>query len=298
MKETSLFNENALQKMKKIRKIFLNCAVWILVAELIVGAILIIIGTDTWNITIGKIQGTFMIIALILFISINNFIRIEKGNKLIQTFASISFISNLIWGILALLLIWEILPTVWSEYVATEFFGTTFSTTHPTVYSIIALTAAYAAAAGFWISNIMSIKETVKAVKPLKVASIVCIAYLWFSQTLLTIFQPLYSEVEKLYQLSGLAGLAFIVMALAALIVSKTNKNKIAEPSLTTKNETQTQPASKTDAEIRAEIEEKVRREMIEKEVRAKLEAEQANAEPNNNVENSEPTNPAEPIQS
>ena len=112
MKENSLFSEATLQKIQKTRKIFLKFAVWILIAELVLGAILIL--TGSWGIEVGRIQGTFLILALILFVSVNNFIRIEKGNKTIQVFALVGFIGNLIWGIFAFLLMWEIVPFYWT----------------------------------------------------------------------------------------------------------------------------------------------------------------------------------------
>lgn len=271
----SLFNEDTLQKVQKTRKIFLKFAVWILIAELVLGAVLIL--TGSWVVAIGRIQGTFLILALILFVSVNNFIRIEKGNKTIQIFALMGFVSNLIWGIFAFLLMWEIVPFHWTEEImrTSSYYGYSYPSTkyHMTFYAIIMLIASYAAAAGFWISNILSIKETIKLVKPLKITAIVCVAYLWIFGTIMTPIEPEFKDAEKLYQLAGLAGLAFGITALAALIISKTNKKKVAELN-TTINGVSTQFAPKTEAELRAEIEEKVRREMIEKEVRAKMEAE------------------------
>lgn len=268
----SLFNEMTLQKMQKIRKIFLKFAVWILIAELVLGAFLILSGG--WDVATGRIQGTFLILALILFVNVNNFIRIEKGDRAIQIFALIGFISNLIWGLFAFLLMWEIVPFHWTEEIMrTGYSGYSYSSTryHMTLYAIIMLISAYAAAGGFWVSNIMSIKETIKLVKPLKITAIVCILYLWAFGMIMTPIEPEFEDVEKLYQLAGLAGLAFGITALAALIISRTNMKKDTEPK-------SAQFTPKTEAELRAEIEEKVRREMIEKEVRAKIEAERTNA--------------------
>lgn len=271
----SLFNEDTLRKVQKTRKIFLKFAVWILIAELVLGAVLIL--TESWNVAISRIQWTFLILALILFASVNNFIRIEKGNKTIQIFALMGFVSNLIWGIFAFLLMWEIVPFHWVEETmqASSYSGYSYSSTkyHMTFYTMIMLIASYAAAAGFWISNILSIKETIKLVKPLKITAVVCVAYLWIFGTIITPIEPEFEDVEKLYQLAELAGLAFGITALAALIISKTNKKKVAE-SNTTMNGVSTQFTPKTEAELRVEIEEKVRREMMEKEVRAKMEAE------------------------
>ena len=272
MKE-GLFNEDTLQKIQKTRKIFLKVAVWILIAELALGAFIILGGA--WDISIMKIQGSFLILALVLFVSVNNFIRIEKGDKTVRLFALIGFISNLVWALFALLLIWEALPFNWAEQVAQtsvynsrSYYVTKY---HMTFFAIIMLIAGYTAAAGFWISNVLSIKETIKSVKPLKITAIVCIAYIWAFGTIITPMEPEFNDVVRLYMLSGLAGLAFGVTALAALIISKTNKTKAVELN-TGKIESATKPVQKSDAELRAEIEEKVRREMIEKEVRAEME--------------------------
>lgn len=272
MKETGLFNEATLQKMQKTRKIFLKFAVWILIAELAFGAVLIL--TGSWDIAIGRIQGTFLILAVILFVSVNNFIRIEKGDRAIQIFALIGFVSNLIWGVFAFLLMWEIAPYHW-----TESFGGSYriSIHHMTFYAKTMLISAYAAMGGFWISNVMAIEETIKLVKPLKITAIACIVYLWFFETIITPIEPGFKDVEKLYQLAGLAGLAFVITALAALIISRTNAKKNVEANTITPA-MDAQPTPRTVDELRAEIEEKIRREILEKELRAKIEAEQASA--------------------
>lgn len=75
----SLFSEKSLIKIQKIRKVFLLIAVWILIAELAFGIVLILIGQ--WNSVIAKVQATFLVLALALFISVNNFIRIEKRQQ-------------------------------------------------------------------------------------------------------------------------------------------------------------------------------------------------------------------------
>lgn len=170
MKDNSLFNKETLQKIQKTRKIFLKFAVWILIAELVLGAILIL--TDSYDIAVGRIQGTFLILALILFVNVNNFIRIEKGNRTTQIFALVGFISNLIWGIFAFLLMWEIVPFHWTEEImrTSSYSSYSYPSTkyHMTFYAIIMLISAYAAAGGFWVSNIMSIKRNYKTGKTVK----------------------------------------------------------------------------------------------------------------------------------
>lgn len=286
--EKSLFNEKQTETLKKVRKIFLKVAVWILIAEFALGAVLILAGA--YDATIGRIQGTFLILATILFIGVNNFIRMEKGNKIIQCLALTSFIGNLIWGILAVLIMWEVIPALWPESATiTSSYGRTFNTTvyHMSVPLIIMLIATYTALASFLISNILVIKENIKSVKPLKITSIVCIVYLWIFGTIITIIQPSeYDEVlGRFALLFGLAYLAAWVTAIAALIISRVSRNKSEKTEISPSQNRVTQdpntqastplvPQTKTDAELRAEIEEQVRREMIEKEVRAKMDAE------------------------
>ena len=278
MEKSNLLNNINIETVKKLRKIFLRLAVWILIAELVLGAILIL--TQSWDIMVGRIQGTFLIIALVLFVSVNNFVRIEKGNKTIKNFALIGFFCNIIWAIFAFLLMWEIVPFYWIEEVEEEigFYGKSFAYNvyHMTAWSMIMAIFAYAAAACFWISNVMSIKENIKLVKPLKITAIVCVYYCWIFGTIMTITEPNFEDVVRLYQLAGLAGLAFVITSLAAVIISRTNRKKAAVEVGEVAGSIAAPSVSKTDEELRAEIEERVRREMIEKEVRAKMEAEKA----------------------
>ena len=270
----SLFSEKTLQTLQKFRKAFLWAAVWILIAELVIGAIIILSGS--WSVVIGKIQGSFLIAAAVLFISVNNFIRMEKGNKTIQAFAMMSFICNIIWGVLAFLLLWEVFPAVWTETVrlnSSSYFFSHYTRYHLTVLTMIMLCATYAASGGFWISNVLSISETAKPVKPLKITAVVCMLYLWIFGTVTTLTDPDYSSMDRAYQLAALASVAFSITALAAVIISRTSRKKAAEVAALAP--AATAPAPKTDAELRAEIEEKVRREMMEEKIRAEIKAEQ-----------------------
>ena len=262
----NLFKLETIEKIKKARKVFLWMAVWILIGELALGAILILI--QSWDISVAKIQGTFLILAIALFVSVNNFIRMEKGDKKVQLFALISFISNIVWVSLSVLLMWEALPFHWTEAAQeySRYMEHYYSVTmyHMTFWSMMMAIAISSSAAGFWISNIMTIKETIKVVKPLKITAIVCVVYGWIFGVVVTLAELDYYDTERFYQLSSLAGIAFVVTALAAVIISGTNRKKVE-----VKNEVK---VAKTDDELRAEIEEKVRREMIEKEVRAEFE--------------------------
>lgn len=300
----SLFSEGEIEKIRKIRKVFLWAAVWILIAELALGVILIL--TQAWSVPIGKIQGTFLILATIMFVGVNNFIRVEKGDAAVQIMALVSFISNVIGGVLGILLLWEVLPFTWTEEVVkTGYSGYTYTSTawHLTVYAMVMLVLMYTGVATFLASNVMVVRETIKPIKPLKITALVCLAYLWVFGTVVTVVQPEFNMTTRGYELAWLADAAFWVTAIAAVIISHTSgkKTKVtngavgaADGVIAADGMTGADGAAgagsvagagleagagvatrKSDAELRAEIEEKVRREMIEKEVRAELEAEQ-----------------------
>jgi hypothetical protein len=117
--------------------------------------------------------------------------------------------------------------------------------------------------AGFWISNVLSIRETVKPVKPLKITAVICEIYcsgFAIVMTLIGFGNLSYDEnLLKWSQLSGLAALAFIITALAALIISRTNRTKNDNDGVLTQNDKETQTTIQ---------------EMVEKEVQERLKAE------------------------
>ena len=255
-------------KYNQVKKTFLWSAVVILIGELIVGAIMIL--TGAWNVMIGKIQLTFLLLGVFLFVGVNNFVRIEKGTSLVRGLAWISLISNLIWLVLGSLIIWEVLPVVEmvSKNVA-NYYGVSRSTTIAvmSVFSKIALVAAGLGAAGFWTSNVLAIRETVKPVKPLKITAAICELYCSGFEILIVLigFENInYDEnLLRWTQLSGLAGFAFVITALAALIISRSNREKDS-----------TESSIRDDKQMQATIQE-----MVEKEVQERMKAEREKAE-------------------
>ena len=240
----------------------------ILIGEVIVGAIMIL--TGAWNVMIGKIQLTFLLLGVFLFVGVNNFIRIEKGTSLVKGLAWISLISNLIWLALGSLIIWEVVPAI--DTVSTSAFnryGASYNTsmTVMSVFLKLALAAAGLGAAGFWTSNVLSIRETVKPVKPLKITAVICELYCSGFEILIVLigFENInYDEnLLRWTQLSGLAGLAFVITALAALIISRSNREK-----------DNIGGSIQDDRQMQATIQE-----MVEKEVQERMKAEHEKAE-------------------
>ena len=272
-----IFSESSLGVIGKVKKGFLWSAVCILIGGFVLGAILILMGT--YSDVTGKILTTMGILALVLFVGVNNFIRMEKGTKAIQILALVGLITGLFAAILGIVLAWDVLPTndiITGSCTAPrndpyycDFVGASMSVV-PSIWAKILSVLTSLAGAGFWLSNVMSIKETIKVVKPLKITSVVCEIYCAIYAVVMVFISSsdIYrNEVfTRMLALSGLAAFAFVVTALAAWIISRTSGKKQAVNS-------DAVTAPKTDAELRAEIEEKVRREMIEKEVRERMEA-------------------------
>ena len=274
-----LFGDSALETIKNIKKIFLWSAVCTLIGVFVLGAIFIL-SDGAGGAEMGKIIGTLFMVSVVLFVGVNNFVRMENDNKAIQSFGLMSLICNIIWLIIAILLIWGVIPAVVYEYEK-NYYGLSVSTTHLTVMTKIVIIAASLGSAGFWISNVLSIKETVRPIKPLKITAIICEAYCSIFAIVVAFSNVYGADMGKWYLLSSLAGFPFVASAFAAWIISRTNK-KDKQDKVDTKNTTTaevTNKPAKSDEELRAEIEEQVRKEMIEKEVRARMEAEMGKKE-------------------
>lgn len=297
MSTNSFFNQQSIQKIKKIHKGFLWVATGVLIASLLLGIILIFINTDSD--AFGKVQGTFSILALAAFICVNNFIRIEKGNKLIQSFALTGLCANVVWLIMGVLMIWGVLLPVQNNYSGVKTENATIrtydyknaldevddyddyddyddfddydeyddyddydsdydydynydydydyddydtvdtyrnvvtpssftpSSLSITIAARIVIIAISVASIGFWVSNILAIKERVKAVIPLKITAIVCQVFSSVFAIVLACVWPITidANILKWVELYGLVVSGFIVMALAAWIISITHKN-------------------------------------------------------------------------
>ena len=276
----SIFKESAIETIKKIRKGFLWAAVCLLISGFVLGAMIILVGQNidyTTGMVIAKILGTMAIFTLLLFVGVNNCIRMEKGNKLIQILALVGLAAGFIGAVMGTLMVWEVVPSVevsQVNYECYEYYDRNYIQAPSCNYEVFVssmfakITSVFVslAAAGFWLSNVLSIKETIKVVKPLKITSAVCEVYCSLF-SIVTVF--LMDIPSNLVVLSGFMGFAFVVTALVAWIISRTSGKKNVEASVAAGK-----TVPKTDEEIRAEVEEKVRREMIEKEVREKMEAE------------------------
>ena len=256
----SLLNDVAIEKIKILKKAFLWMAVCILIGEVVVGAFLILL--QTFNLTIGKLMGTFALCAVALLIGVDNFTKMEKGEgRLVQSFALLSLVMNFVWLILAILLIWEIAPFMERGIRRCQYCSYGY---HATIVLKMMILAIDLAMTGFFISNVWDIKETVKPVRPLKITALICELYCGIYAAMVVFFNEDGSMFNtRWYALAGLMGFAFVVMTFAALTISRSGKKKNEE--MTNSHKTDI-----SDSEMQVKIQE-----MVEKEVQARLEVAQ-----------------------
>lgn len=268
---SSIFNEQTKQKIPKLRDVTLKIAVAFFIISVILGAILILAGNETT----GKLLGTSTLLAVTTLACVSNFRCLESENKKVQIPAIIGLISNIIHAILWTLAIWEVFEVrtrCYYKCTGDNYFILGKTTIIATILAVL----------GLCLSNIFSIKEFKnKAVTALKWTAVAGIGYCgaFFIVFVFSGFQ-LQSTVSA-YVLAGFLGFVGLLAWVIANRISKNEGKNLAAAQAQTQDVAQSIPATsvpphqKTDAELRAEIEEQVRREMIEKEVRARLEAEQ-----------------------
>ena len=274
----SIISKANITKIEGIRKYVLRVAIWLLVGGVVLGALMILLGGTSSVEIIGKFMGTMFIVALMMAISVNNFKRISSEDGVVQIFALMGLSSNLVWALLWILLCWQ--PDLGMYCHAST--NLSYTVCNNSILMKFALAFSCLSALGLAGSNILVIYEGDKKnlIRPLKITSVVCATYEFIYFTIMTFIDYNYSSefATRLGMLAGFAGFAWVAVVLAALIVSSNEKNRKEAIAEKREDEEIKKTAVKSEAELRAEIEEKVRREMIEKEVRAKVEAEQVSA--------------------
>ena len=215
---SSLFNDQALEKIKKIRTVALRLFVGILIAEIIVWAIIII--TKQSDITVSKFQGTFLIIAGALFVSILNFRSLEKGKSSAQLMAIISLVACALWTLLLILVVWGVISVYepGSSLFHTKISGIGRFISVVSTTMMCTMLAACAA----------RVEENGSSIKPLKWTAFISIICVWVIVMILTFMDTDYYSgsdfVTTLLSLAGLASLSFFVTGIAASVISKSNR--------------------------------------------------------------------------
>ena len=268
----SLFSDQTIEKIKTVRKTFLWTAVFVLIGEVVLGAMVIL--TQDFNLFIGKMAATFALCAIVFFVGVNNFSRMIKGGRIVQSFALTSLIANIIWLVLAIMFIWEMIPFLDN--------GIYYGNMSP--LAKVMLASANIATMCFWISNVWSIKETVAPVRPLKITATICELYCGVYGAVMTFGGATVAHDSRWYALAGLMGFGFIVTACAAAIVSNSGKKNDEE-----KGDGQVGDVA-NDAAVQAKIQE-----MVEKEVQARMFAQQQSAVKPESQMTTEPQNVVKP---
>ena len=265
---SGIISKTVIDKLQTVRKIILKVAIWMLIGGVVLGVLMILFG-DTGLNWIGKFMGTVWIIGFMMIVCVDNFKKISIEDSSVQAFALIGLVTNIIWALLWVILCW--IP---------EFGSVCSGSTgcHSSALLKVASIASCLSFLGLMGSNTMAIYEGNKRgmIRPLKITSIVCFSYaITYVIILICTDFGFTSEIAgRLTMLAGFVGVAWFVILMVALVLSKSEQNKVNE--LRQKSvDNGAVPVGKSDEELRREIEEQVRREMIEKEVRERLEKEQ-----------------------
>jgi hypothetical protein len=277
-----LFKDSTIEKIESIRKYVLKAGIWTLIGGVVLGAIFILISDSSSGEIIGKAVGTLFIVAIAMMVSVNNFDRLKDNDPVVEVFATIGLIFNLIWAPLWIIVCWNAVSAIDTR----EWFSALLK---------VATTMSYLSALGFVGSNLMAIYEGEKQgiIRPLKITATACATYemIYFTMAAWSSYDYKSDILNRLGKLAGFAGFIWVVIWIVVLVISRNEKKRqdaerrkaqekkaekyeeavLRSAAALPKNETK----EDQEARLRAEIEEKVRREMIEKEVREKLEKEQ-----------------------
>lgn len=315
MKQTidkGIFSQKQLALIQKLRKNFLRYGVYVLIGGVILGAALILVGGTDAGEYIAKTMGMFLVFALMMLISSNNFKVLESNRRSAQILALVGLAMNFLWGILWTLLIWQVfdMMTYKTCTYGYECANSYWYTDGLSVMGKITLIATYLSMLGFFGSNIMNLKEYDRksAILPLKITAMVCLSYCVAYAIFMALsdFGGFNDDSARFAALSGFAGMVWIVTWIIAAVFSRGARKKsentknagansatVLQPEVVSQSEAAIRPetaiqpeaglrsdsssrsVAESEAEIRARIEEKVRREMeLEREIRERLERE------------------------
>ena len=168
MNNNTTITGESVSKTKKLRSILMRVSVWTFVAGVAITAVLIVTEamSSAWQLSL-----TIFIIALVMLIGVNGFYRLEDEHKAVRVLAGLGLVTSVIWGILAMLFIWELLGLMDHDYYS-------FSSSYSIAGKIFIMVGSLAGL-GVIGSNILAIKEYDKknVIKPLKITALVCLGY-------------------------------------------------------------------------------------------------------------------------
>ena len=279
-------NDSIIRAILNQKKQILMAGVWILIAEAIFGFFVIL--SQVWDPLIGKIQAIFLILAIGMFVSLASFSLMEDKNVLVRKMGALCFASCMLGIVLWILIILEVLPV---EVASNSSTGRAYAMSIWIKTTIIAWATFMSA---LICGAMVRTEENSNLVLPLKLTCIVSLAIAYVLSIVLVILDFNLGKNGGVI-IAELMGFSILVMVITGIATTKISSNaKEAQKKLKASAGMNNGP--KTDAELRAEIEEKVRREMIEKEVREEFEKQKREQEEfERQVEASENNNPNPP---
>ena len=268
----SILNQISQEKIKELTGILLKVSVGIFIFSAIMGSITILTNFSEFG---AKAFGISIIIGLSTLVSTNGLNLLSSENKFTQITAIVLLASNVIWAIGYSLMILGVIDYTDCTERRHDYYTYISTQCVVTAWGVITAIATSLACLSLSWSNVSTIKSNNKAVQALKYTVYACIGYtciFFMVNTIASSYGVVISNgpSSMLAIFSGFMGvLAWII---AHFISKSERKEQDASRQVATINPPQ-QPTPKTDEQLRAEIEEQVRREMIEKEVRARMEA-------------------------
>lgn len=255
-------NDSIIRAILNQKKQILMAGVWILIAEAIFGFFVIL--SQVWDPLIGKIQAIFLILAIGMFVSLASFSLMEDKNVLVRNMGALCFASCMLGIVLWILIILEVLPV---EVASNSSTGRAYAMSIWIKTTIIAWATFMSA---LICGAMVRTEENSNLVLPLKLTCIVSLAIAYVLSIVLVILDFNLGKNGGVI-IAELMGFSILVMVITGIAAAKIS-GSIKEAQKKLKASAGMNSGPKTDAELRAEIEEKVRREMIEKEVREEFE--------------------------
>lgn len=276
----SIFNESTLRGLSTFRKWLFRGAVGAIIFGVVLGVIMILVMNEVAGAeAFGRTFGTMFSIGIML-IFLNVCAKLIESKKAVpQIFAIIGGISSLIWVVFSVISIWVPAANIYCS----DIFSYNCMVYNSPINKLVSIFG-YLSLLGVICGAIMNMYEGKRrdVILPLKITATVLAAYEFIYFTVVAIIGG--ATNGRLAMLAGFAAIVWFVVWIITFVLSSSEKKKEYGPYALkrsgvmnpTPGEKKAASVGKTDEELRAEIEEQVRREMIEKEVRAKYENDRA----------------------
>lgn len=280
---SSIFKETTIGGLSTFRKWLFRIAVGTIIFGVVLGIILIMTMNSLQSAEVfGKTIGTMVCVGIMLIFLSTCSKLVESRKAVPQVFAIIGGIFSMLWLIFAIIGVWS--PSLESA-ISCSLLDEQCTFANRAIDKLTSISM-YMALFGVLCGAIMNMYEGKRkdVILPLKITATVLLGYELLYFTIITIIGK--ATNPRLAALAGFAAIIWFIIWIIAVVMSSSEKKKDFGPyalkrsgvmNPTPEEEKKVEaPAKKTDDELRAEIEEQVRREMIEKEVRARMEKEQA----------------------